>query len=73
MTSESLTFTHCVDVVPWPYLFNAGQGAHRVRFSSTHAPEFHAKYGTGLMVGGFAFCVSVWGFVCLFFLCCAKL
>uniref|UniRef100_A0A4W5N616 Cytochrome c oxidase subunit 7B, mitochondrial n=1 Tax=Hucho hucho TaxID=62062 RepID=A0A4W5N616_9TELE len=41
----------------------SGQGARHVRLSSTHAPEFHAKYGTGVMVGGFAFCVSVWGFV----------
>uniref|UniRef100_A0A673WT78 Cytochrome c oxidase subunit 7B, mitochondrial n=1 Tax=Salmo trutta TaxID=8032 RepID=A0A673WT78_SALTR len=47
----------------------SGQGACHVRLSSTHAPEFHAKYSTGLMVGGFAFCVSVWGFVC-FNLCC---
>uniref|UniRef100_A0AAZ3PBD4 Uncharacterized protein n=1 Tax=Oncorhynchus tshawytscha TaxID=74940 RepID=A0AAZ3PBD4_ONCTS len=46
----------------------SGKGARHVRFSSTHAPEFHAKYGTGLMVGGVAFCVSVWGFVCLFFI-----
>uniref|UniRef100_A0A8C7J785 Cytochrome c oxidase subunit 7B n=1 Tax=Oncorhynchus kisutch TaxID=8019 RepID=A0A8C7J785_ONCKI len=42
---------------------SAGQGARQVRLSSTHSPEFHAKYGTGLMIGGFAFCVSVWGFV----------
>lgn len=45
------------------FVFKAGQGARQVRLSSTHSPEFHAKYGTGLMIGGFAFCVSVWGFV----------
>ncbi|KAL0994446.1 hypothetical protein UPYG_G00122380 [Umbra pygmaea] len=40
----------------------SGQGARQVRFSST-VPDFHSKYGTGLLVGGVGFCVSVWAYV----------
>ncbi|XP_077596990.1 cytochrome c oxidase subunit 7B, mitochondrial [Stigmatopora nigra] len=40
-----------------------GQSARQVRHSSTAPQDFHAKYGTGLMVGGFAFCTAVWSYV----------
>ncbi|KAM4620132.1 cytochrome c oxidase subunit 7B, mitochondrial [Polymixia lowei] len=39
-----------------------GQAARQVRHGST-APDFHAKYGAGLMVGGGLFCMAVWGYV----------
>uniref|UniRef100_A0AAY5L9I5 Cytochrome c oxidase subunit 7B, mitochondrial n=1 Tax=Esox lucius TaxID=8010 RepID=A0AAY5L9I5_ESOLU len=41
----------------------SGQGARQVRFNSSEAADFHSKYGTGLLVGGFAFCTAVWAFV----------
>ncbi|KAG5285021.1 hypothetical protein AALO_G00033170 [Alosa alosa] len=42
-----------------------GQSARQVavRHSSDVNPEFHAKYGTPLMIAGGAFCVSVWAYV----------
>ncbi|XP_037603528.1 cytochrome c oxidase subunit 7B, mitochondrial [Sebastes umbrosus] len=40
-----------------------GQAARQVRNSSTTTPDFHAKYGTGLMVGGAVFCTAVWAYV----------
>ncbi|XP_071770190.2 cytochrome c oxidase subunit 7B, mitochondrial [Centroberyx gerrardi] len=39
-----------------------GQAVRQVRHGST-APDFHAKYGTGLIVGGAVFCTAVWSFV----------
>ncbi|KAL7390635.1 hypothetical protein ABVT39_024737 [Epinephelus coioides] len=35
-----------------------GQAARQVRHGSTAAPNFHSKYGTGLMIGGATFCVG---------------
>ncbi|KAL7390634.1 hypothetical protein ABVT39_024737 [Epinephelus coioides] len=40
-----------------------GQAARQVRHGSTAAPNFHSKYGTGLMIGGATFCVGVWSYV----------
>ena len=40
-----------------------GQASHQVRHGSTAPQNFHMKYGTGLIVGGAAFCVAVWSFV----------
>ncbi|XP_056141343.1 cytochrome c oxidase subunit 7B, mitochondrial [Lampris incognitus] len=40
-----------------------GPAARQVRHSSTAPPNFHAKYGTGLLVGGMAFCTAVWSYV----------
>ncbi|XP_030649069.1 cytochrome c oxidase subunit 7B, mitochondrial [Chanos chanos] len=43
-----------------------GQGARQVAVrhgSSDISPDFHAKYGTMLMVAGGAFCAAVWGYV----------
>ncbi|XP_051258029.1 cytochrome c oxidase subunit 7B, mitochondrial [Dicentrarchus labrax] len=36
--------------------------ARQVRHGST-APDFHAKYGNGLMIGGTVFCTAVWAYV----------
>ncbi|XP_026226728.1 cytochrome c oxidase subunit 7B, mitochondrial [Anabas testudineus] len=41
-----------------------GQAVRQVRHGST-APrqDFHSKYGTALLLGGAAFCGSVWAYV----------
>ncbi|KAM9348273.1 cytochrome c oxidase subunit 7B, mitochondrial [Symphorus nematophorus] len=39
------------------------QAARQVRHGSTATPDFHSKYGTGVMVGGAVFCVAVWSYV----------
>lgn len=43
----------------------AGQSARQiaVRHSSDLGNEFHAKYGTTLMISGGLFCTAVWGYV----------
>ncbi|KAJ3589082.1 hypothetical protein NHX12_009930 [Muraenolepis orangiensis] len=41
----------------------AGVAARQVRNGSTAQPDFHAKYGTGLLAGSVVFCTAVWGFV----------
>ncbi|KAM8835112.1 cytochrome c oxidase subunit 7B, mitochondrial [Synchiropus picturatus] len=40
-----------------------GQAVRQVRHGSSSAHEFHAKYGTGLLIGGAVFCTTVWGYV----------
>ncbi|XP_029985931.1 cytochrome c oxidase subunit 7B, mitochondrial [Sphaeramia orbicularis] len=42
-----------------------GQAVRQVRQvrHGSSAPDFHDKYGNGLMVGGAVFCVAVWTFV----------
>ncbi|CAL8401106.1 unnamed protein product [Boreogadus saida] len=40
-----------------------GVAARQVRNTSTAPQDFHAKYGTGLLVGGIGFCTAVWAFV----------
>ncbi|XP_041657580.1 cytochrome c oxidase subunit 7B, mitochondrial [Cheilinus undulatus] len=39
------------------------QASRQVRHSSSVNPEFHAKYGNGLMIGGAVFCTAVWSYV----------
>merc|ERR1712168_733268 len=41
----------------------SGQAVRQVRHSSTAPPNFHTKYGNGLLVGGLTFCVGVWSYV----------
>lgn len=40
-----------------------GRAVRQVRHGSTAPQDFHSKYGTGLMIGGAVFCVSVWSYV----------
>ncbi|XP_075878569.1 cytochrome c oxidase subunit 7B, mitochondrial [Nelusetta ayraudi] len=40
-----------------------GQAVRQVRHGSTAPQDFHSKYGTGVMIGGAVFCVSVWSYV----------
>ncbi|XP_068187834.1 cytochrome c oxidase subunit 7B, mitochondrial [Antennarius striatus] len=40
-----------------------GQGTRQVRHGSSVVPDFHAKYGNGILVGGAVFCTAVWGYV----------
>ncbi|XP_029029615.1 cytochrome c oxidase subunit 7B, mitochondrial [Betta splendens] len=41
-----------------------GQAMRQVRHgSSARQEDFHAKYGTGLLLGGAAFCTVVWAYV----------
>ncbi|XP_029303599.1 cytochrome c oxidase subunit 7B, mitochondrial [Cottoperca gobio] len=40
-----------------------GQATRQVRHGSTAPDNFHQKYGTGLMVGGIAFCTAVWSYI----------
>ncbi|XP_041864228.1 cytochrome c oxidase subunit 7B, mitochondrial [Melanotaenia boesemani] len=40
-----------------------GQAVRQVRHGSTAPQDFHSKYGMGVLVGGAAFCTSVWGYV----------
>ncbi|XP_061660359.1 cytochrome c oxidase subunit 7B, mitochondrial [Syngnathoides biaculeatus] len=40
-----------------------GQAARQVRHGSTVPQDFHSKYGTGVLVGGIAFCTAVWSYV----------
>ncbi|KAL6098410.1 cox7b2 [Pungitius sinensis] len=40
-----------------------GQAARQARHGSTAPPDFHQKYGNGLLVGGLVFCTAVWGYV----------
>uniref|UniRef100_A0A8C4NYA8 Cytochrome c oxidase subunit 7B, mitochondrial n=1 Tax=Dicentrarchus labrax TaxID=13489 RepID=A0A8C4NYA8_DICLA len=44
------------------FSFIAVRQARQVRHGST-APDFHAKYGNGLMIGGTVFCTAVWAYV----------
>ncbi|XP_037125299.1 cytochrome c oxidase subunit 7B, mitochondrial [Syngnathus acus] len=41
----------------------SGQAARQVRHGSTAPQDFHSKYGTGVLLGGFAFCTAVWSYV----------
>nr|XP_057943315.1 cytochrome c oxidase subunit 7B, mitochondrial [Doryrhamphus excisus] len=40
-----------------------GQAARQVRYGSTAPQNFHAKYGTGVLLGGMVFCTAVWSYV----------
>nr|XP_046265963.1 cytochrome c oxidase subunit 7B, mitochondrial [Scatophagus argus] len=40
-----------------------GKAARQVRHGSTAPEDFHAKYGTGVLVSGAAFCTAVWAYV----------
>ncbi|XP_062261991.1 cytochrome c oxidase subunit 7B, mitochondrial [Platichthys flesus] len=40
-----------------------GQAVRQVRNGSTYRPDFHSKYGNGLMIGGAVFATSVWSYV----------
>ncbi|XP_034405786.1 cytochrome c oxidase subunit 7B, mitochondrial [Cyclopterus lumpus] len=40
-----------------------GKTARQVRHSSTAPQDFHAKYGTAVMIGGTVFCTAVWAYV----------
>ncbi|KAL7853602.1 hypothetical protein AOLI_G00204460 [Acnodon oligacanthus] len=43
-----------------------GQASRQVAVrhaSSGVSPEFHAKYGTPLLIAGATFCTAVWGYV----------
>ncbi|CAN9501162.1 unnamed protein product [Ophioblennius macclurei] len=41
----------------------SGQAVRQVRHGSTVPETFHAKYGTGLMIGGAIFCTAIWSYV----------
>ncbi|KAM9846278.1 cytochrome c oxidase subunit 7B, mitochondrial [Aulostomus maculatus] len=40
-----------------------GQAVRQVRHGSSVKKDFHYKYGNGLLVGGFVFCVGIWSLV----------
>uniref|UniRef100_A0A3P8U6C5 Cytochrome c oxidase subunit 7B, mitochondrial n=1 Tax=Amphiprion percula TaxID=161767 RepID=A0A3P8U6C5_AMPPE len=41
----------------------SSQAVRQVRNGSTMPQDFHAKYGTGVMVSGGIFCTAVWAYV----------
>ncbi|XP_061817667.1 cytochrome c oxidase subunit 7B, mitochondrial [Nerophis lumbriciformis] len=41
----------------------SGQTARQVRHGSTVPQDFHAKYGTSMLLGGAVFCTAVWAYV----------
>ncbi|KAF7206159.1 cytochrome c oxidase subunit 7B, mitochondrial [Nothobranchius furzeri] len=41
----------------------SGQAVRHVRHGSTVSKDFHSKYGTVVLLGGAAFCTTVWGYV----------
>lgn len=45
------------------FCYRPGQAGRQVRHGSTAQPNFHTKYGNGLMVSGAVFCVAVWSYV----------
>ncbi|KAJ0061759.1 hypothetical protein NL108_008300 [Boleophthalmus pectinirostris] len=52
----------CCHTNPGTLVFS-GRASQQVRQGSTVTPDFHAKYGTAIMLGGAAFCVGVWSYV----------
>uniref|UniRef100_A0A3Q2XUM9 Uncharacterized protein n=1 Tax=Hippocampus comes TaxID=109280 RepID=A0A3Q2XUM9_HIPCM len=37
--------------------------ARQMRHGSSAPQDFHSKYGTSVLVGGFVFCTAVWSYV----------
>ncbi|XP_037543791.1 cytochrome c oxidase subunit 7B, mitochondrial [Nematolebias whitei] len=35
----------------------------QVRHESSNLREFHAKYGSGILISGVVFCTSIWSYV----------
>lgn len=40
-----------------------GQAGRQIRHGSSAHPNFHTKYGNGLLASGAVFCVTVWSYV----------
>ncbi|KAM8742606.1 cytochrome c oxidase subunit 7B, mitochondrial [Acanthopagrus schlegelii] len=40
-----------------------GQAGRQIRHGSSAHPNFHTKYGNGLLASGAVFCVAVWSYV----------
>lgn len=43
----------------------AARQVRQVRHGSSAQPDFHAKYGNAVLVGGTVFCIAVWSYVSL--------